>query len=56
MWTGSLGTAAGSAASVLQSLIESVQLVAEIAESDLFCPKLLLSLYFLHLPLLFFIF
>jgi len=44
------------AASVLQSLIESVQLVAEVAEFDLFRPELLFSLYFPRLPLLLFIF
>src|SRR6266699_180111 len=51
-----LRAAARSAAGVLQSLIESVQLVAEVAESDFFRPQLLLSLYFSRLPLLFFIF
>src|ERR1700730_8603302 len=45
-----------SAASILQSLIESVQPVPKLAESDLFCPQLLLSVNFSRLMLLFFTF
>ncbi len=51
-----LRAAARSAASVLQSFIKAVQLVAKVAESDLFRPQLLLSFYFSRLSLLLFIF
>src|SRR5438034_1256559 len=51
-----LRTAAQSAAGVLQSLVESVHLVAEIAESDLFGSQLLPSIYFSRLQLLFLVF
>ena len=56
-WKGSsTGRCHLSAASILQGLIESVQLVPEVAESDLFCPQLLLSVNFSRLMLLFFTF
>jgi len=51
-----LRVAAQSAASILQSFIESVQLVAEVTKSDLFRHQLLLSLYFSRLRLSFFVF
>jgi hypothetical protein len=44
------------AANAFQNLVESVQLVAEVTESDLFCPQLLLGLYFSRLQLLFLVF
>src|SRR5436309_14752073 len=50
---GLLGAAARSTASVFQSLIQSVQLVAKVTESDLFRSQLLLGVYFSCLQLLF---
>jgi hypothetical protein len=51
-----LGASIWFAGGTLQSLVKAVQLVAEIAESNLLGPELLLGFYFLCLPLLFFIF
>ena len=49
----SLGAAARPPASVFQSLIQSVQLVAEVAESNFFRSQLLLGVYLSRLQLLF---
>ena len=51
-----LGASIWFAGGTLQSLVNAVQLVVEIAESNLLGPELLLGFYFLRLPLLFFIF
>ena len=51
-----LGLPPGSAARVFQSLVESVQLVAEVTKSDLFHSQLLLGLYFSRLRLLILVF